>query len=433
MRALALIQSENAADVRLDSWKAIAQYLTRDVATARRWEKMGLPVRRVPGGRGSSVFAFTEEIDQWLAEGGTTTAPPPAAAPGATVKTWGRLSRLLAVAAPLVVALGWWARVSHATIGDVRIELTPEAVIAFDRANAEQWRHEFPGDRKTALSPVAHQPQMVLGNPPAVLAMTAYSILDQTEAAVGGQLLQLNLQGRLQRSFSFDDSYRFDGKTFAAPWAMTTFAVNDAAGARRIAVAAHHYVWDPGIVTILDDQFRRHGTFVHAGWIEAVRWLDPTRLVVGGYSNQEAGGMIALLDPDALDGQGPAEEGTRHYCDSCGRNRPLAMVVMPRSEVNIASGARFNRVVLDSMHSHIVARTMEVQTGPEEPADAIYEFDQTLQLVGATYSERYWTVHRQLELAGRISHGRERCPDRAGPRTIRVWTPANGWRTQAAR
>jgi hypothetical protein len=33
----------------------------------RRWEKqLGLPVHRVPGARGSSVFAYTGEIKAWL-------------------------------------------------------------------------------------------------------------------------------------------------------------------------------------------------------------------------------------------------------------------------------------------------------------------------------------------------------------------------------
>ena len=51
---------------RLDSWKAIAGYLQRDVATAARWEKgLGLPVHRVAGS-GRSVFAYTSDIDGWL-------------------------------------------------------------------------------------------------------------------------------------------------------------------------------------------------------------------------------------------------------------------------------------------------------------------------------------------------------------------------------
>jgi hypothetical protein len=51
---------------RLDAWHALAVYLQRDVATARRWEARGLPVRSVPGGRGRSVFAYTADIDAWL-------------------------------------------------------------------------------------------------------------------------------------------------------------------------------------------------------------------------------------------------------------------------------------------------------------------------------------------------------------------------------
>jgi len=51
----------------LQSWKEIAAYLKRGVRTAQRWERNErLPVRRPrPGGR-SPVFAFPQEIDEWL-------------------------------------------------------------------------------------------------------------------------------------------------------------------------------------------------------------------------------------------------------------------------------------------------------------------------------------------------------------------------------
>lgn len=52
---------------RLDSWKAIARYIGRDVRSAQRWEReRGLPVHRVPGEKGGSVFAYTAELDSWL-------------------------------------------------------------------------------------------------------------------------------------------------------------------------------------------------------------------------------------------------------------------------------------------------------------------------------------------------------------------------------
>jgi tetratricopeptide (TPR) repeat protein len=51
---------------RLDSWKAIAEFLGRSLRTVQRWHELnGLPVHHF-GGRTGSVFAYEEEIDRWL-------------------------------------------------------------------------------------------------------------------------------------------------------------------------------------------------------------------------------------------------------------------------------------------------------------------------------------------------------------------------------
>lgn len=52
---------------RLDSWKAIAEFLGRSLRTVQRWHDCnGLPVHHFGGHKGS-VFAYEEEIDRWLA------------------------------------------------------------------------------------------------------------------------------------------------------------------------------------------------------------------------------------------------------------------------------------------------------------------------------------------------------------------------------
>jgi TolB-like protein len=59
----------------LDSWKAIAEYLHRDVRTVQRWERTRrFPVHRLPGGRKPGVFALKSELDSWL---GTEVSPRP--------------------------------------------------------------------------------------------------------------------------------------------------------------------------------------------------------------------------------------------------------------------------------------------------------------------------------------------------------------------
>src|SRR5208283_1725364 len=59
---------------RLDSWKEIAAFFGKDERTVKRWEKeRGLPVRRVPGAAGGTVFAYADELERWLA--GTNDSP----------------------------------------------------------------------------------------------------------------------------------------------------------------------------------------------------------------------------------------------------------------------------------------------------------------------------------------------------------------------
>ena len=53
---------------RLDSWKAIAAYVKRDVTTVQRWERReGMPVHRHLHDKQGSVYAFCSELDAWSA------------------------------------------------------------------------------------------------------------------------------------------------------------------------------------------------------------------------------------------------------------------------------------------------------------------------------------------------------------------------------
>ena len=70
---------------RLDSWKAIANYLGKSVRTARRWEaEEGLPVHRQMHKAQGSAYAYRSEIDAWrqhMAAPAPTTAKPEASLP----------------------------------------------------------------------------------------------------------------------------------------------------------------------------------------------------------------------------------------------------------------------------------------------------------------------------------------------------------------
>jgi tetratricopeptide (TPR) repeat protein len=63
----ALSPPKAPARTRLNSWKEIADYLSKGERTAKRWEnERSLPVHHVPGGGHGSVYAFIAELDKWL-------------------------------------------------------------------------------------------------------------------------------------------------------------------------------------------------------------------------------------------------------------------------------------------------------------------------------------------------------------------------------
>lgn len=428
--AIPMTTEGSAPGGRLDSWKAIAEYLDRDVATVRRWEqKQGLPVRRLPGGRGSSVFAFQSEIDAWLQGPRTVEAAAVVATvPRPRQPVWPWASVLLA----LVLGLTWWLTTSRSEVGDLQVRVTDQGVVARLASGVEQWRDPFTEGRQLVPSTIGRTVQSVAGQPPAFYAAVSYAVRASDNAIEGGQLLSLAADGTRRWAFGFNDQVQFGPKSYGAPWAMTDFAVDLSQPRRRVAVAGHHYLWGPSLVAILDDDGQRRATFAHSGWVERVEWLGGDRLLVAGYSEARNGGMVAILDSTRARSQGPEDPQSEHHCASCGSDAPVRMVVMPRSEVNLATHSRFNRAMLELTADRIIARTVEVPAA-DSGVDAIYEFTPALELVSARYSARYWETHQALEAKGLVNHTAANCPDRDGPRAVQVFTPSSGWQLVALR
>jgi hypothetical protein len=87
---------------RVDGWKAIAAHFGRDRSTVVRWANTSdLPVRRVPGRKGNSVWAYAHELDAWLTKGEPVAPGEAARADGGRPQT----RRLLWVSATVVLTL----------------------------------------------------------------------------------------------------------------------------------------------------------------------------------------------------------------------------------------------------------------------------------------------------------------------------------------
>lgn len=112
--------SSGATSRRLDGWKAIGGHFGRDRTTVMRWaQQRGLPVRRLPGGKTGTVYAFVNELDSWAASQGDLNDPGGETSPDHTVRPdappaqgfwqgfWRRNWRRLSVAGLMIVALAF--------------------------------------------------------------------------------------------------------------------------------------------------------------------------------------------------------------------------------------------------------------------------------------------------------------------------------------
>ena len=417
---------------RLDSWKEIADYLHRDVRTAMRWAKsQGLPVHRVAGGKGRSVFAFTGDIDGWLVGRAEPTAldppPPPPVVSRRPVLILGGALAVVTVALLVVMKAGWASGAAtdafSVSVGSLGVHLkeaagAPRLIYPFD-PHAGIVTYDRPDSNESVADLDADGELDIL-----VGIISRQASVDRVVRS--GELLRLTPRGDVKWQFALDDELTFGGQSFGPPWSLVDWRPAPGRGRRRVAIAAHHYTWWPSMVTILDDGGHRLGSFVNAGWVESVRWLDADRLVIAGFNNPMDGGMLGVLDARSLRGRSP--DGPRQYvCDGCLDGDPVHYLVFPRSEVNVAMSAPFNAAGVEVMPDRIIVQTREVDPERGNGAVALYEFDRSLRLLKASYSGRYWELHSQLEQRGVLNHDRARCPQRDGPPAVRSWSRHAGW------
>lgn len=399
-----------------------------------------MPLHRVPGGRGASVFAFTDEIDAWMAGGrlgpAPTGAPPttgPAFEPEGAVPAGPRARRRVAtvVAAALLVTLAAaglvMRRDSPLDPGTLRVDVTPTGISLADASGVSRMIHSFaPGISVLVHGWPPHVGDVDADGVPDVIVGVSFYQDPTGRSARSGELLNLSTRGDVRWRFAFDDVLTFGDGARPGPWALADWHLGPAGAGARFAVAAHDYIWWAAMVAVLDRDGRRLSTFVNPGWIESVLWVGDDRLAIGGFNNLRDEAMFALLDANDAAGQAPGSEGTVFACASCPSTPPLFYATFARSELNRVTAAPFNRAGVELLNDRVSVTTTEAE-GAATGATAIYEFDRDLRFVRARYSERYWDEHGRLEREGRIAHAREACPERDGPGAIHVWKAGEGW------
>jgi hypothetical protein len=123
-------------DARLDSWKAIAAFLNRDVRTVMRWEKSeGLPVHRHRHQSGRSVHAYPVEMAAWR----DARRVEPAAVQVASRRPWAWVA--VGVAVSVTVAAGGGGRFTTGGNVDRPLGWPDNASVAADASMSADGRY----------------------------------------------------------------------------------------------------------------------------------------------------------------------------------------------------------------------------------------------------------------------------------------------------
>lgn len=443
--------SVRSASARLDSWKEIASYLKRDIRTVQRWEILeGLPIHRHQHHKQGAVYAYASELDSWwhnhdtevrankVSEERSPEATEKPATPITGTENAHFLNLVLARMSvrSRVAILGLGLTIAGFTIWRLVRDPQPRVMTSIVLTGSKLLAV---GDNGSILwsYPYAHPPKYLLGSeilPQGLCgnggADALVSVLWEAENA--DEMECFTGSGAMVWHFRLDESYSCQGANFGPPWHARTWGIFRSGRETRLAVALHHDKWWPSVIVTLDSKGHVLERFFNAGWITYLQGFENSRgryLVAGGTSNSQDAAIMAVLDADAVGGSSPEESGSRYDCASGFAGQPLKYYVFPRTELNKVTGAERNWTDLDITGGQLFARTRENSSaGHFSALEVLYGFSDTFELTSATFGDRYWDVHAELEKAGVLKHSKAQCPDRFGPRLVRMWDFENGWK-----
>jgi hypothetical protein len=403
---------------RLASWKEIAAYLHREVRTVIRWEKdRGLPVHRVPGGQGGSVFAFTDELDAWSSgqqDAARPSQPEPVRQRTPVWAIGAGLAALLAIAAAGLVLARPVPVVSKITIGE-------SSLTAFGRDGAELWSFATPEisvtkRRQTQIADVNGDTEAD--------ALAALSLLEP-DGSLRGRLFAIGSDGKQLWEKSIDTRLTFGAGDYDPPWLPDDILAFERDGKTLAALAVHHQTWWPSMLAVFDGRGAHLGSFVQSGWIRLARaTADGKHLVTGGFSNSRGGAAFAVLDSLKPNGSSPEEPGSEYDCRKCPEGRPEHYFVVDWSDVTAALPPDERDVAVAVTQNG----TIELRAIQRNSVDLIVELSPKFEVIRRSTSDAFWEWHARLERDGTLTHTREACAYRNGP-VVREWTSALGWRT----
>ncbi len=342
----------------LNSWKEIADHLGVTVRTAQRWEEeRGLPVTRLPGGRGR-VSANLEELDRWRDREDPGGRPMPhqdwgVPLPGRGTARRKRLFRRLAAAAALLVAAAAGLYYLLALPGQPAAWTMEGTTLAvWDQRGRAVWHHEFDESlyARNYHSTVPGAPEMVwITDLEGDGDRETLAIAVKHDSAV---LYCFSARGAVRWIFDPSVAVSAAGIPQVGHMRVMNFLVDRLREGRpnSIVVSTAHSPYWPCRIVILDADGNVEREYWHAGHIGNVRDtlaaadMDKDgvkEIYLLGVSNARKQAALVVLDPRRMEGASQ-EEIERYRIDGKSPGRELARISFGHSCIQEPAGTNYN-------------------------------------------------------------------------------------------
>ena len=403
----------------LTSWKEIAAYLDRNVRTCVRWEqRYGLPVHRLERDSKAKVFAYKDQIDEWLAERSTggTSKPNGQGLAGSLLRPFPIVFALagLAAAAYFLFFRGS-AAASPSVPADFRI--SGSELVITDKAGQELGRFET---RVHNLAPEdeyrSHFGDLSQGDD-YVIPWPHIKIIDldgdarsevlfsvQTKFDVGeGTLICLDDQARELWRFAAGRELVINGQTFRPDYRIFGFNVEDYDGDGDLEVLMISFQkpdW-PCQTVLLDAAGKVEGEYWNAGYFMDARAGDldgdgDKELVLSGVNNEYGRGCVAIFEAGDLRGGSPQTDKAFRWPDIAAGGQS-AYILFPTSDVAAAMHLRG-----DPMNHIAGLYEGDGLTVYATGTQVFYDLDRALNCRKVTLSNTFRNHHDDLSREGKV-------------------------------
>jgi DNA-binding winged helix-turn-helix (wHTH) protein len=311
-----------------------------------------------------------------------------------------------------------------------KIVPTPDAIIAFDEAGRQLWKHVF---ERNLSPPVPQGPLKLDETPwrtqivdldgdgrPEVLFAAIYEHIQGSEGEE--ELFCFSPEGRILWRYKPITHFVFNTRDINGPWKFAQVLTVPQQGTRSVWVVVGHTELWPSFIMKFSPKGDRALQFVNSGqiyMIEQVRTTEGAFIIAGGLNNEYRMASVAVLEENGPPTASPQSPGVRFEClDGCPKARPFRYLLFPRTELDRASGRPYNWVNAIRVRDRgIIVVTHESNEG----TTLLYDLSKRFQPQDVVYSAGFREVHKKLEREGTIDHTFEQCKERGQPMLVRVW------------